>query len=170
MTLCTSVKASAPNSIGASLAGLTYGNGLFVAVGAIPPSGGSLTGAIFTSPDGVTWTQQSAPLSSGGLGPIVFGGGTFVALDVQGQAVVTSTNGIAWTRTVPGVYLSSSLVYGDGKFLLSSLGTSTDGITWSAGEKLPDFPNYNGGIFLDAIHRSSGWLAVGAYEAILTRP
>jgi hypothetical protein len=56
---------------------VTYGNGLFVAVGE--------DGAILTSPDGVSWTRRT----SGGnlLYGVTYGNGTFVAV---GEAAPSS--------------------------------------------------------------------------------
>jgi hypothetical protein len=58
---------------------VTYGNGLFVAVGT--------GGTILTSPDGVNWTVQA----SGGnhLHSVTYGNGTFVAVG-EGGTILTS--------------------------------------------------------------------------------
>ncbi|AFV77252.1 hypothetical protein Theos_2262 (plasmid) [Thermus oshimai JL-2] len=57
---------------------VTYGNGLFVAVG----------GAILTSSDGVTWTRQSSGTSND-LYAVTYGGGLFVAVGGLGT-ILTS--------------------------------------------------------------------------------
>ena len=62
-TLCTSQ--------GNSLFGVTYGNGLFVAVGS--------DGTILTSPDGVNWTAQASGTGSD-LNGVTYGNGLFVAV------------------------------------------------------------------------------------------
>jgi hypothetical protein len=56
---------------------VTYGNGTFVAVGD--------RGAIFTSPDGVTWTRRTSPTDDwlsgvNWLGGVTYGNGIFVAV------------------------------------------------------------------------------------------
>jgi hypothetical protein len=59
---------------------VTYGNGLFVAVGE--------DGAILTSPDGVSWTRQT--LGTGNLlYDVTYGNGTFVAVGDWGT-ILTS--------------------------------------------------------------------------------
>jgi hypothetical protein len=62
------------------LNGVTYGNGLFVAVGR--------NGIILTSPDGVSWTRQTPPTSNWLYG-VTYGNGTFVAVGQSG-AILTS--------------------------------------------------------------------------------
>jgi hypothetical protein len=55
-----------------ALTGITYGNGVFAAVGG---------GGIYTSPDAVTWTSQTCTgLTSGGLNNVAFGNSKFVAV------------------------------------------------------------------------------------------
>ncbi len=66
--------------------GIAYGNGIFVATDAV--------GAVFTSADGVNWTQQAATEQA--LNGVSFGGGLFVAVGSQG-AIVSSLDGITWT-------------------------------------------------------------------------
>jgi hypothetical protein len=53
------------------LTAVAYGNGLFVAVGK--------WGAILTSPDGETWTEQASPTGNPLFG-VTYGNGTFVAV------------------------------------------------------------------------------------------
>jgi hypothetical protein len=67
--------------------GVTYGNGLFVAVAS------SGTGnRVMTSPDGITWTSRAAAADNGWLG-VTYGNGTFVAVALTGTGnrVMTST-------------------------------------------------------------------------------
>jgi hypothetical protein len=60
---------------GHSLYDVTYGNGLFVAVGE--------DGIILTSPDGVNWTRQIPPTGNWLYG-VTYGNGTFVAVGDRG--------------------------------------------------------------------------------------
>jgi hypothetical protein len=62
------------------LYGVTYGNGLFVAVGD--------DGAILTSPDGVTWTRRTSSTINPLYGA-TYGNGTFVAVGLYGT-ILTS--------------------------------------------------------------------------------
>ena len=63
-----------------NLIGVTYGNGLFVAVGT--------SGTILTSPDGVTWTQRTSGTDDT-LRGVTHGNGTFVAVGIYGT-ILTS--------------------------------------------------------------------------------
>ena len=67
--------------------GVTYGNGLFVAVAS------SGTGnRVMTSPDGITWTSRTSASDNGWLN-VTYGNGTFVAVanTGSGNRVMTST-------------------------------------------------------------------------------
>ncbi|WP_019551589.1 hypothetical protein [Thermus scotoductus] len=59
---------------------MTYGNGLFVAVGD--------RGAILTSPDGVNWTRLTSPTRYS-LSSVTYGNGLFVVVG-EGGAILTS--------------------------------------------------------------------------------
>ena len=120
---------------------VTYGNGLYVAVG-----GNDVTDAyIVTSPDLVTWTERANP-SSNALNSITWTGSNFVAVgnaDVTDAYIVTSPDGITWTeRANPLPMHLRSVTYGLGKvvavgeFIGSApyVVTSLDnGVTWVAG-------------------------------------
>ncbi|MBD2757681.1 exo-alpha-sialidase [Spirosoma validum] len=128
--------------------GVTYGNGLFVAVGAPQnnPTGQLQPERIMTSPDGVTWTvRTSNNLSFQGhyWRSVTYGNGRFVAvagskLSAGGRAM-TSTDGITWTvGTTPADNQWTSVTYGNGLFVaVSATGsgnrvmTSPDGLSWT---------------------------------------
>lgn len=94
-----------------SLATITFGNGIFVAVG---------NDAAATSTDGITWTSRTIP--TGNWCTVTYGNGTFVALATSGTNAATSTNGTTWTaRTIPSGYQWNSVTYGNGLFV---------GVTW----------------------------------------
>jgi len=83
---------------GFAVAGIAYGNSLYVA--------GGTAGGISTSPDGVTWTGRTSPFSSNRqIRCIEWDGTNFVAWGTftgTVPEVATSTNGTAWTlRTTP---------------------------------------------------------------------
>jgi hypothetical protein len=63
--------------------GVTYGNGLFVAVG-------ELGGAILTSPDGVNWTQRTSGTRDDLYG-VTYGNGLFVAVGEDGTILTSRT-------------------------------------------------------------------------------
>ena len=146
--------------------GVTYGNGLFVAV--------SLDGAnrVMTSPDGITWTARSAAEASGWRA-VRYGNGLFAAIAINGtNRVMTSPDGITWTaRSAAEANAWTSITYGNGLFIaVSSNGTnrimkSTDGITWTS-EASPELNTwfsitYGNGLFAAT--------SVGGTNRIMTR-
>ena len=118
---------------------VVYGNNTFVAVTR------NVSGINYaaTSPDGITWTQRTLPISNISFSSIAFGNGIFVALGeaTSGSAgsnvSMTSPNGITWTqRTLPANKSWKSIAFGNGIFVAtvwgeSSVWTSPDGITWT---------------------------------------
>jgi hypothetical protein len=80
-----------PRPQGNSLTAVTYGNGLFVAVGN--------RGTILTSSDGYHWTNQVLGTSPTLLG-VAYSAGVYAAVGTSGT-ILTSTNGIAWTEHTP---------------------------------------------------------------------
>ncbi|MFM9052271.1 MAG: hypothetical protein ACKOKF_08135, partial [Bacteroidota bacterium] len=116
---------------------VTYGNGLFVAVG------GFSTGTNFrvmTSPDGINWTARTAAVNNQWYS-VTYGNGLFVAVAITGTGnrVMTSPDGITWTaRTSAADNFWNSVTYGNGLFVAvggsgtNRVMTSSDGITWTA--------------------------------------
>jgi len=111
--------------------GVTYGNGLFVAV-----SSTGVANVVMTSPDGITWTSRTSGNTTAWQG-VTYGNGLFVA--VATNKVMTSPDGITWTpRTSANNNTWQSVTYGNGLFVavaISGTGnrvmTSPDGITWT---------------------------------------
>ena len=132
-----------PSLGGGGWTGITYGGGQYVAVGGgfIAFAGGVATTTCATSPDGVTWTARTLPVS-GMWNAVGYGGGLFVAVGASSTGAswttfATSPDGITWTaRTASVSGLWSDVAYGSGRFVVtcsggsSSAQTSTDGITW----------------------------------------
>lgn len=126
---------AASATFGRNYTAVCYGNGLYVALA----YDGVTLGRVMTSPDGVTWTQQSAPVITTWYG-ICYGRGLFVAVGYSGSTtnVMTSPDGINWTlRTAGnnGAYYTS-VVFARGLFVATASGdahvlTSSDGITWT---------------------------------------
>lgn len=78
-----------------TLNSVAWGNGLFIAAGQEMGVGS----AIYTSPDGITWTQQTLPaglLSSQVLRAVAWSGSRFMAAGDWG-VILTSTNGVDWS-------------------------------------------------------------------------
>jgi hypothetical protein len=112
-----------------SLNAVTYGNGMFVAVGN--------SGIIVTSPDGINWTQQ-ANTSETSLLAVAYGNGSYVAVG-GASLILTSSDAVTWETQESSVFLGETLTgiaYGNGTFVVvgdySTLGTSADGKSWTA--------------------------------------
>lgn len=117
---------------------VTFGNGLFVAVGYATVSG-IPTSFIHTSPEGITWTART-PSEAMWFQDIAFGNGLFVAVARSGtNRIMTSSNGITWTsRTTAITPTFTGVAYGNGIWVAvcdTSPGgttfTSYDGLTWT---------------------------------------
>lgn len=147
VSLAAVAQAEEPSSIGttwtirsapAGLREVVYGAGKFVAFGA---------GKLATSPDGVTWTEQTPPPGNSWAAS-VFAQGKFVALSSADSAefptnVMTSSDGLNWSLAsdgmAPGTYWRS-IAFGNGIFVAGSAGTfsttymavSPDAATWTS--------------------------------------
>ncbi|KJU85124.1 conserved hypothetical protein, secreted [Candidatus Magnetobacterium bavaricum] len=126
---------------------ITYGNGTFVAAGALGSTGNA---TILTSTDnGVTWTSKGTGYHNVNLRGIAYGNGTFVVVgsDCSGETdtctdfILTSTdNGVTWTSRNTGTNIShgiDGITYGNGTFVVvgynGTIFTSTDnGVTWTS--------------------------------------
>ena len=99
--------------------GISYGNGIFVAVS------WSGTNSVMRSSDGITWTAV-AGAPSGKFQEVTFGNGIFVA--VGDQIEMYSTDGTTWTTVTDSVVTSGdwySVTCGNGTFVaVSSDGTA----------------------------------------------
>jgi len=118
--------------------GVTYGNGLYVAVGNL--------GTMITSSNGVAWNIQSSGTTKYLYG-IVFQNGQFTAVG-EGGTIITSPDGVNWTTQISGTTQPlPSIACGAGSFLVRGANTipsnilvpqspefflfSTDGTNWS---------------------------------------
>jgi hypothetical protein len=113
---------------GYDLNAVTYGNGLFVAVGAY--------GAVVTSPDGTNWTAQSSGSEAQFL-TVCTGGGGFVAGGANG-AIYSSVDGTNWVaRSSSDTNSIVNSAYGSGVFVLidnvGGVEHSSDGSAWTTG-------------------------------------
>jgi hypothetical protein len=140
-----------------NLYGVSYVNGLFVAVGA--------AGTLLTSPDGLTWTAQTSNTNNAlrhvSYGVTSAGVGTYVAVGDAGT-IVSSTDATTWTaQTIPTTQSFYSVSFGpDLQFIaVGTAGTQaysstgTDG-SWSVGN--------TGSIDLNSIAPGDVTIAVGA--------
>ncbi|WP_334147222.1 WD40/YVTN/BNR-like repeat-containing protein [Hyphomicrobium sp.] len=94
---------------------ITFGNGLFVAVG-----GGGAT-RVATSTDGATWTPQTATELNNWTS-VTYGNGLFVAVAGDGaNRVMTSPDGIDWTPMAAAEANDwASVAFGAGRFVAVS--------------------------------------------------
>jgi len=109
---------------------VTYGDGLYVAVG----SSGTLT----TSPDGTTWTTRTSGFGSDYINAVTYGDGLYVAVGspYSSPTLATSPDGTTWTTRTSGLSkLISAVTYGDGLYVAvgfdGGITTSPDGTTWT---------------------------------------
>jgi hypothetical protein len=109
-----------------SLESIAYGNNQFIAVGR--------DGVIVTSPNGITWTQQSSGTVYELYG-ITYGNNQFVVVGRFGT-ILTSPDGVTWTIIrFEYSYELRSVVFGNKEFVAVGrkgvIITSLDGITWT---------------------------------------
>jgi len=153
-----------PKPTANTLFGVTFTNGLFVAVGA--------NGTILSSPNGMNWTARSPSANfTNTLRAVTAGGGQFVAVGENGS-IVSSANGTSWTERPQGSgYSFVDVAYGGGQFSAIGPGpqvpsgegggytittnlifTSPNGAAWLQ----QSAPVYNANSFLDAIAYGNG--------------
>ena len=115
---------------GNDLYGITYGNGLFVAVGN--------KGTILTSSNSVNWTAEYSELTTPLYG-VAFGNGKFTAVGAGGT-VITSPDGMIWGPGNSGTEFDLyGVTFGKGIFVAVgsnhainyTILSSFDGVTWS---------------------------------------
>jgi len=148
-----------------ALKGVTYGNGLFVAVGY--SDAGRVN--ILTSTGGVDWVQpQSGTMNW--LSSIACGNGQFVAVGWAGT-IVTSADGENWVNRRSGTQnILHGIAYGNGEFVVarktdyfalsSTILTSVDAVNWIQNDLGDD---------IEAIaYGKRQFVAVGWYGAIQT--
>ena len=158
-----------------SLRSISYGNGQFVVVG-----GGinaNYGGTILMSQDATNWTELDDLTPYAGFNGTAFGNGEFVVVAGDGT-VFTSPDGVTWPLpSGPGIdtsdpYSSGSLgvnglVYGDGQFVASGIGTcwnSTDGRSWTRHTVFNLYDVSNG---FGLRYQNGSYWALGSFGAVL---
>jgi len=110
------------------ISSVTYGDGLYVAVGE--------SGTLTTSTDGTTWTSRTSGFGTTYISGVTYGDGLYVAVGSSGT-MTTSPDGITWTTRTSGFGTTDiyGVTYGDGLYVAVGrsgiLTTSPDGITWT---------------------------------------
>jgi hypothetical protein len=107
-----------------SFNGVTYGNGIFVAVGEY--------GIILTSPNGMNWTERNLGITLH-LNGVTYEKDIFVAIGNKGT-ILTSPDGMNWTERSSGTTSHlNGITHGNGIFVAvgDRILTSPDGIGWT---------------------------------------
>ena len=93
----------------ANWSGIAYGDNMFVLVGDLD---------VAISDDGLVWASRPVPAGATRLAGVVFGGGTFVAIDRSGS-IWSSPGGVFWdASSVPQPQCELfDVTYGNGRFL-----------------------------------------------------
>src|SRR5690606_30008038 len=112
---------------------VTFGNGIFLAVGRT-----GMQNIVISSPDGVNWTEHNVTITStSSFSGISYGNNIFVAT-AQDGTILTSSNGTTWTEsraeaTIGYLGLTSVRFVNDSFFVLSNgkYYTSKDGASWT---------------------------------------
>jgi hypothetical protein len=169
--------------VGTMVRDVTYGGGLFVAVG----------DAFYDSTDGVCWTRRPLDIPSiNGMWGVAYGNGRFVAVESgawrRESRVFTSTDGTAWQQsaTMPASQLPviDRVFFGGGTFLAVGqepnpsttpgyhwlIMTSSDGISWTrhsgptnSGESYYlNAAAYGNGVFV-----AGGWSGLPAQQGLV---
>jgi len=136
-----------PNS---NFVSLTYGDGVYVAVGGSSPGG---AGCAATSTDGSAWTTRTnIALAAGSFTGVAYGAGSYVCIASGTNLTGTSTNGITWVPggNMPASTTWESVAFGNGRFVaIASGGTSAaysydNGVNWYASPNgLPSTQNWS---------------------------
>jgi len=145
-----------------SIRGVTYGDGLYVAVGE--------SGKLTTSTDGTTWTTRTSGFGSTNILGVTYGDGLYVAVGDDGT-LTTSPDGTTWTTRTSGFGSTNILgvTYGDGLYvavgLSGKLTTSPDGTTWTTRTSGFGTTNIYGVTYGDELY-----VAVGLSGKLTTSP
>ncbi len=112
-----------------NMSDVTYGQNLYVAVGQ--------SSTILSSPDGVTWTSRSSPVTINIIDDIAFANGVFVAVGLSSSPIIYSSDGITWfagSGTTTGAV--KGVAYGNSKWVAVAESavyiSSTNAVSWTA--------------------------------------
>lgn len=141
---------------GNALNAVTYGNGLYVAVGDL--------GTILTSADGTNWSRRVSGTFEG-LNDVVYANNRFVVVGNFG-VIATSSDGLLWTPQYGGTFSQlNAVAFGNGLYVAvgydNTILSSADGAVWTS--------RASGPFYLSDVAFGNGqFVAVG--NATLTSP
>ena len=144
---------------------IIYNNELFVLVGDKDNFGSNAY--IYTSPDGINWSEQNSNISENLYG-IIYGKSLFIAVGSNGT-IITSPNGIDWSVKTSGTNENlNDIAYGKETFIVIGdngiILTSLDGIDWS---------EQNSGVddnLQSIVYKNEMFVIVGSNGTIITSP
>ena len=130
--------------ITASWTGITYGNGMFVAVGDAAYSCSPYTCyydyAAYSTNDGQTWTLTTLTAGTvGTLTSVTYGNGVFVAASTATSPATPfaaySTNGYTWSEvSLPSTSGATGVAYGNGDFVAVGIGQADAYVSTNGGQ------------------------------------
>lgn len=140
-----------------NLYAVTFGGGVFVAVGA--------NGTIITSPNGIDWTAAVNGTAAQDLNTVAYGNGIFIAAGTNGVVFASSNGGATWQAAANlGDAISvTATVFGNGRFVAIARNTVThagtifytaDAATWHGAtvpanvSDAPVYGAFDGSLFL----------------------
>ncbi|MBI5767223.1 MAG: PKD domain-containing protein [Verrucomicrobia bacterium] len=152
------------------LTGIAYGDGRFVVSGPYYDAGSrEEIGSLLTSTDGYSWTPLlTTVFDNFNLNFVAFNTGTWITASTGGL-ILTSGDGVTWTRQISGVSTSlRSGAFGGGSWVIvgnaGRILTSPNGVTWTT---------RTSGVTTDLVSVAfdrGQFIAVGASGVILTSP
>jgi hypothetical protein len=93
-------------------------------------------GALYSSPDGITWTSRTSGFGANQINDVQYGNGLFVAVGNNGT-ITTSTDGTTWTARTSNMSTNqiNAVAYANSVWVAVGAGggaTNTGGITYSS--------------------------------------
>lgn len=167
------------------LKGITYGNGMFVAVGDADGTGTAALSTVFTSVDGLNWTRQtdvkdvaskpvSVALRGVTIGTLSDGKNIFYAVGAKGT-ILSSLDGIQWRAlsTTPTTKNLNAINYSNYTFVAvgenGTVVTLLNSGKWLAADStvatITNPPNLN-----SIVSGSNNFVVAGASGTLLTSP
>lgn len=152
-----------PAGVVGDLASVTYGNGIYLAVG----NNGAGFATILASSDGTNWNNSIPANSFFPLSGVTFGNGLFVAVGITNGAggILVSKDGAGWSQVLSQGQPLLSIIYAEGLFLaVGQWGTilsSPDGQSWT-GHTVVTADPLNG-----IVEGNKQFIVVGGHDTIL---